>query len=386
MKKIFLFTLPVLALGVGVYSFTGLAKEPSSETPSAAPIEVSVGAVGKSEIAATESLPGRVTPFRQSEVRPQVEGIITKRMFEEGGTVEQGQQLYQIDDSRYKALYNSAIADLRSAEADIKSLRARAERYESLVKVSAVSQQQYEDAMADYARSKAAVSVAQAAVDLAKVNLDYTKVYAPISGRIGRSYVTEGALVSSNQEQALATITQLNPVYVDIQQSGTGMEIERLRARLSDTQDSIPVSLLVAGKAGTENYPHEGRLKFSEVTVDETASSVTLRALFDNPEGKLLPGMFVRTALNMGSSEAVLVPQRATIRTADGQLKIWTIDAENKAVQKTIKSDQAYGDQWIVSEGLQPGEQVILEGYQKVREGAVVSPVEPQSQNKTAQN
>ncbi len=385
MKKILLITLPVVTIGLGVYSFVGVAKETSPATVTAPLIEVSVRTIGKSTIVATESLPGRVTPFRQSEVRPQVEGIITQQMFEEGGNVEKGQQLYQIDDSRYKALFNSATADLRSAEAEVRSVQAKAARSEALIKINAVSQQEHEDTVATYAKSKAGVAVAQAAIDLAKVNLDYTKVYAPISGRIGRSYVTEGALVSSNQQQALATITQLNPVYVDIQQSGSGIEIEQLRARLSDSQDSIPVTLLVTGKTGTENYPHEGRLKFSEVTVDATASSVTLRALFDNPEGKLLPGMFVRTVLNLGTSEAVLVPQRATTRTADGQLKVWIIDAGNKATQKAIKSDQAYEDQWVVSQGLQPGERVIMEGYQKVREGMVVAPVEAQSQNKTVQ-
>lgn len=386
MKKILLITIAVLTIGLGVYSLTGFAKDNAAVTkPTAPPVEVSVATIGMSKIAANESLPGRVTPFRQSEVRPQVEGIITQQMFEEGSNVEKGQQLYQIDDSRYKALFNSATADLRSAEAEVKSVQAKAARSESLIKINAVSQQEHEETVATYAKAKAGVAVAQAAIDLAKVNLDYTRVYAPISGRIGRSYVTEGALVSSNQQQALATITQLNPVYVDIQQSGSGIEIEQLRARLSG-QDSIPVTLLVTGKSGTENYPHEGSLKFSEVTVDATASSVTLRALFENPEGKLLPGMFVRTVLHLGSSEAVVVPQRATTRTADGQLKVWIIDVDNKATQKTIKSDQAYEDQWVVTEGLKPGDRVIMEGYQKVRDGMIVSPVEAQAQNKTVQN
>ncbi len=318
----------------------------------------------------SQSLPGRISPFRQSQVRPQVDGIITQRLFEEGIDVEKGQQLYQIDDARYKAALNSAIADLKSAKANVKTVQARAKRYEDLVKINAVSQQEYDDAKAELDQASAAIAVTQAAVDVAKVNLGYTKVYAPISGRISRSVVTEGALVTANQSQYLAVITQLDPVYIDMQQSG--VEAIKLRSRMVG-KDSIPVHLTMGDQDGVD-YPYKGELKFSEVTVDETTGSIALRALIDNPDGVLLSGLFVRAKLDLGQDNVILLPQRAAMRTPDGGLTTWIVDKNNQAQPRSIKVERAYGDNWIVSEGLQAGDRVIIEGYLKVGPGAPVSP------------
>lgn len=325
-----------------------------------------------------QQLPGRVSPYRQSQVRPQVDGIITARLFEEGADVEEGQQLYQIDDARYKAALNSAMADLQSAEANLKTVEARAKRYEELVKIDAVSQQEYDDVKAQLDQAKAAIAVAQAAVDTAQVNMNYTKVYAPIAGRISRSFVTEGTLVTANQAQFLATITQLDPVYIDMQASGT--EALYLRSRMMG-QETVPVHLTLDDKTG-KDYPREGTLKFSEVTVDETTGSIALRALMPNPDALLLPGMFVRATLDLGRDEVLLVPQRATIRTPEGGLTVWVVDGEGKAQPRPVQVEQAYENNWIVAGGLKAGDTVIVEGYQKVAPGAPVSPV-PWQQGET---
>jgi membrane fusion protein (multidrug efflux system) len=215
--------------------------------------------------------------------------------------------------------------------------------------------------------------VAQAAVDLAKVNLDYTKVYAPISGQIGRSFVTDGTLVTANQSQALAMITQLDPIYVDMQQSLAETDVTNIQEQMA-AGGEIPVHLMI-GKENEKAYAHQGTLKFSEVTVNELTSSVTLRALFNNPDGTLLPGAFVRALLDLGDTEVILVPQRATTRTPEGKLKVWTIDAEGKAQPRIVTASQAHEDQWIVQEGLNPGDKLIVEGYQKVQPGAPVTAV-----------
>lgn len=334
------------------------------------PQAVSVLPLATQTINMTYKLPGRVTAYRQSQVRPQVDGIITARLFEEGSTVEKGQPLYQIDDARYRAALNSTLADLKSAEASVKTVEARANRYTELVKIDAVSQQEYDDVVAQLDQAKAAIAVAQAAVDVAQVNLDYTKVYAPIDGRISRSFVTEGALVTASQSQHLATITQLQPVYVDMQQSGA--EAVDLRAYMTG-QDKISVTLYL-DDASQKKYPHKGELKFSEVTVDETAGSVTLRAQVPNPDELLLPGLFVRAQLDLGAHELLLVPQRAATRMPDGSLQVWTVNEDNKARPRTVTASQSHGSNWIVSSGLKAGDKVIVEGYQKVGPDMVVAP------------
>ncbi len=334
------------------------------------PPSVAVLELKEQTITMTRSLPGRISAFRQSQIRPQVNGIITERLFEEGAYVEKGQQLYQIDDARYKAELTSADADLKSAKSTIASIESRTKRYQNLVKIDAVSKQEYEDVKAELDQAKAAVAVAQASVDLAQVNLDYTKVYAPISGRIGRSLVTEGALVTANQSQAMAVITLLDPVYVDMQQSSQeAMELQQMRL---SGQEKIPVSVLL-GESNEQIYPHQGNLSFSEVTIDETTGSITLRATVPNPDGVLMPGLFVRTSLALGKKTALLVPQRASTRNADGSISVMIVDDKNKVQPRAIKVRDAYEDSWIVSEGLAPGDKVIIEGYQKVAPNSVVS-------------
>ncbi len=384
MKKIFpLLMLAFLLAGGGWYWWHKSNEGAQSASSAAArpPQAVAVLELKPQTIRFTQQLPGRISPYRQSQVRPQVDGIITARLFEEGADVEEGQQLYQIDDARHKAALNSAKADLASARANVKTVEARAKRYEDLVKINAVSEQEYDDVKAQYDQATAAIAVAQAAVDVAQVNLDYTKVYAPISGRISRSFVTEGTLVTANQAQNLATITQLAPVYIDMQQSGS--EAIHLRSRMIG-KEIVPVHLILDDKTG-KDYPHEGTLKFSEVTMDETTGSIALRALMPNPDGLLLPGLFVRAMLDLGQDDVLLVPQRATIRTPEGGLTVWVVDEEGKAQSRPIQVEQAYKDNWIVTDGLKADDTVIVEGYQKVGPGAPVSPV-PWQKNETTQS
>lgn len=384
-KPVLLIILISLIVGAGVAYWwkTSHAQQDEAQAQQA-PTSVAVKTLQVEKIDITYQLPGRITPFRQSQVRPQVDGIVIERLFEEGADVEKGQQLYQIDDARYKASLNSAMADLKSAEASIKTIEARADRYKDLVKINAVSKQEYDDAVAELDQAKASIAVAQAAVDMAQVNLDYTKVYAPITGRISRSFVTEGALVTANQSQHLATITQIDPVYIDMQQSGTAAL--SLRSRTAG-KEAIPVRVMVDENTG-EYYPTEGELKFSEVTVDETTGSITLRALIQNSEGVLMPGLFVRAELEMGEEDVILVPQRATTRNADSSLTLWVVDQDGKAQKRTIEVAQTYKDDWVIQSGVSEGDRVIVTGYQKVAKGASVNPSEwqkPSSSNEASE-
>tara|TARA_Y100001934_G_scaffold276669_1_gene373725 strand:+ start:531 stop:1739 length:1209 start_codon:yes stop_codon:yes gene_type:complete len=371
-KSLIIIPIICIALAVGAYFlfFVGESDDASQANAQQQAMAVSVIEIEEQKIVFEKSLPGRVTPFKQSQVRPQVDGIITQRLFQEGAFVEKGEQLYQIDDARYKATLNSALADLKSANATVKSVESRTKRYEELIDINAVSQQELDDVRAEYDQAQASVAIAQAAVEIAQVNLDYTKVYAPISGRIGKSLVTEGALVTANQSQHLSVITQLDPIYVDIQQSGgDGL---KFRSRLSKLR-SVPVTVFIDDKSKTP-YEQKGALKFSEVTVDETTGSVALRAIFPNPDNVLLPGLFVRTVLNLGEQDVILVPQRATQRKPDGSLGLWIVDENNQAQSKQIKAMEAYKDYWIVDEGLKVGDRVIVEGYQKVGPNMAVNP------------
>lgn len=335
------------------------------------PTAVSTYQLKTETISREEILPGRVSAFKQAEIRPQVVGIITKRLFEEGSYVEQGQALYQIDDTPYRAAVTSANADLVSAEADLKVSTAKEKRFKKLIETNAVSGQAYDDVIAELERAKAAIAVANANIEVAQVNLDFTRVYAPISGRIGRSSVTEGALVTANQSDSLTTITQLDPIFVDISQPGTSSM--RLRSEMAGRTD-IPVEIILDSTTG-QTHSHKGALKFSDVVVDETTGSVGLRALVPNPDQLLLPGLFVRTNIELGQREAVLVPQRATTRNPDGSLTVWVVDENNQVNPRQITISSGYEDQWIVAAGIEAGETIIIEGYQKVRPGATVSPI-----------
>jgi membrane fusion protein (multidrug efflux system) len=325
----------------------------------------------------TTELPGRTSPYLIAEVRPQVNGIIQKRVFTEGGDVKAGQVLYQIDPATYQAAFASAKAAEARAEANLIPARLKAERYRDLVKINAVSQQDYDNADAALKQAEADVASAKAAVETARINLAYTRVTAPISGRIGRSSVTDGALVTANQPAALATIQQFSSMYVDVTQSSA--DLLKLRQNLASGlmrnggAAQARVRLLLEDGS---SYPLPGSLKFSEVTVDQSTGSITLRAVFPNPKQTLLPGMFVRAILEEGESpDAILVPQRGVSRNPKGEALVMVVGAEDKVEPRPIKVVRTVGDSWLVSEGLKTGDRVILEGLQKARPGTVVKVV-----------
>ncbi len=346
--------------------------------PQMGPPEVGVMEVKQQRVVLTTELSGRTSPYLIAEVRPQVGGIIKKRLFVEGSDVKPGQVLYQIDPASYEAAFASAKATQARAEATLSSTRLKAERYQELVKTKAVSQQDNDDAQAAYKQAEAEVAVARAAVDTARINLGYTRIVAPIAGRIGRSSVTEGALVTSNQAAALATIQQISTMYVDVTQSSA--EMLKLKQNLAGgvlkkdaASAQARVKLLLEDGS---SYPQPGTLKFSEVTVDQSTGSITLRAVFPNPRQVLLPGMFVRAVLEEGVDEqAILVPQRGVSRNPKGEAMVMAIGAEEKVEPRIIKVLRTVGDAWLVAEGLKPGDRVILEGLQKARPGTPVKAV-----------
>lgn len=339
--------------------------------------EVGVVTLAPQSVAITTELPGRTTPYRVADVRPQVGGVILKRLFTEGAEVKAGQQLYQIDPATFEASYASAQATLARAEATQKSARLKAERYKSLVEASAVGKQDYDDAVAAAGQADADVASGKAGLETARINLVYTKVLAPISGRVGRSSVTEGALVTTGQATSLATVQQLDPIYVDVTQSST--DILRLRRELADGRlqkaaDGQAVARLIL-EDGSE-YPEVGKLLFSEVTVDTGTGSVTLRAVFPNPKRLLLPGMFVHARLEEGVSDnTLLVPQQGVSRNQRGEPTALVIGADDKVEMRVLKVDHTIGDKWLVTDGLKAGDRVIVEGLQKVRPGAPVRAV-----------
>ena len=369
----------IAALGVLVVSalLTGCGKKTAAAPPSAGPPEVGVVTVQPQQVAITTELPGRTSASLVAEVRPQVSGIIQKRVFTEGSDVKAGQLLYQIDPATYQAAFASAKAAEARAEANLLPARLKEERYKDLVKIKAVSQQDYENAYASLKQAEADVASAKAAVETSRINLAYTKVIAPISGRIGKSAVTDGALVTANQPAPLATIQQLGSMYVDITQSSA--ELLRLQQNLASGQLQRGGAARARVKLLLENgaaYPLEGTLKFSDVTVDQSTGSVTLRSLFPNPNQILLPGMFVRAVVQEGVKEqAILVPQRGVSRNPAGNPVVMVVGAEEKVEPRVIKADRTVGDSWLVSEGLKAGDRVILEGIQKARPGTPVKAV-----------
>ena len=324
----------------------------------------------------TTELPGRITPRLIAEVRPQVSGIIKKRLFTEGSDVEAGQVLYRIDPATYRAALASAEAALARAEANLIPARLKEERYRELVQIKAVSRQDYDEVGAALKQAEAEVAASKAAVETARINLAYTSVKAPISGRIGRSAVTTGALVTANQGKPLATIQQLDPVYVDVTQSTADLlRLKRSLAsgRLKKNGAKAQVHLLL--EDGTR-YDLPGTFGFSDVTVDQSTGSVTLRTVFPNPDLLLLPGMFVRAVIEEGvNEEAILVPQRGVTRNPSGSAMVMVVGAEEKVEPRVIKVSRTVGDKWLVSEGLKAGDRVILEGLQKARPGTPVKAV-----------
>ena len=364
----------LLAAGMMV---TGCGKKTAGTPPPSGPPEVGVVTIQLQRVALTTELPGRTSPHLIAEVRPQVSGIIQKRLFTEGSDVTAGQVLYQIDPATYQAAYASAKAALARAEANLIPARLKEERFRDLVKVKAVSQQDYDDASAAIKQAEADVAAAKAAVETARINLAYTRVTAPISGRIGRSTVTDGALVTANQPTALATIQQLSSMYVDVTQSSSELLIlkRNLASGLLKNNGSAQARVKLLLEDGSA-YPLPGTLKFSEVTVDQSTGSLTLRAVFPNPQQLLLPGMFVRAILEEGVNEqAILVPQRGVSRNPKGEALVMVVGAENKVEPRTITVVRTVGESWLVSAGLKAGDRVILEGVQKARPGTTVKAV-----------
>ena len=335
---------------------------------------VTVVTVQPESVPVTTELPGRTSPYLVAELRPQVSGIVKSRLFKEGSVVQAGEVLYEIDQATYQATFDSARAGLARAEANLDAARLKAGRHAELVKIEAVSQQANDEAQAAMKQAQADVGAARAALERARIDVAYTRVTSPIAGRIGRSSVTPGALVTANQAAALATVQQLDPIYVDLTQSSA--ELLRLKRDFESGTlqraggNGVPLQLVL--EDGSE-YGARGKLAFSEVTVDPTTGSVTLRAVFPNPKGELLPGMYVRARLTQGTQENIfLVPHAAVSRDPKGNATVMVVNGENKAELRTVKAAQSFGDKWVVTEGLAAGDRIIVEGLQRVKPGAPV--------------
>ncbi|WP_395317171.1 efflux RND transporter periplasmic adaptor subunit [Variovorax sp. UC74_104] len=361
-----LFPLSLLVLAA-----CGARQAPDTE---AAPPEVGVMALHAGDVPVHTELSGRTAAFRVSEVRPQVNGIVRKRLFEEGSMVRTGQVLYEIEPGPFEAAHEQAQAALANAQASIASLRGKAERFGELVKANAVSRQEHEEAQAALVQAEAGVKAAKAALKAARINLEFTRIEAPISGRIGRSSVTEGALVAPGQATALATIQRIDPIYVDVVQSS--LELTRLKRRFI-SGDMAPASTRVSLRMEDGlPYPHAGTLKFAEVAVDAATGSVTLRAEFPNPQGLLLPGMYVRAQVESGvERQAVLAPQRGVARNEKGEPTALVVGAGDKVELRTLEVRSALGDQWIVTGGLHEGDRLVVDGLQRAHPGDKVKPV-----------
>ncbi|AAV81542.1 efflux RND transporter periplasmic adaptor subunit [Idiomarina loihiensis] len=336
--------------------------------------QVDVITVTPESISLSTDLPGRTAAYRVAQVRPQVSGVLLKRTFEEGTFVEKGQQLYQIDPAVYEAELASAKAEVESAKAVLRSSELRYKRFQELLEENAVSQDEFDSAEATFYQNKAAVSVAEAQLKNARINLEYTKVNAPINGVIGRSNFTEGALLTASQTEPLVTINQLDPIYVDINQSSKQfMELQadiksgRIQA---NEKGNAPVRLKLNGL----DYDQKGELLFSEVSVDEDTGAILLRAEFPNPDKTLYPGMFVRAEVSEGTiNSAIKVPQTAVTRDPRGRPYVMLVNDDKKVEQRMITTERAVGSSWLVSEGLKEGDTVITSGLQKIRPGASVT-------------
>ncbi|HMW29954.1 MAG TPA: efflux RND transporter periplasmic adaptor subunit [Plasticicumulans sp.] len=369
----------VLPLSLVAVTLSGCDEPQAAVKPAApAPVEVGVVEIRPEPLTLTTELPGRTRAHLVAEVRPQVGGIIEQRLFREGAEVGAGELLYRIDPASFQAAYDSAKAALAKAQADIRSVQLKAERYKDLVRIKAVSDQDYDDARAALAQAQAEVEAQKAALETARINLDYTQVRAPIAGRIGRSSVTPGALVTADQTTALATIQQLDPVYVDVQRSSTEwLELQQAlkSGRLSHPGADGSITVRLKLEDGSD-YPQTGRLLFSEVTVDAGTGAITLRAEFPNPDQRLLPGMYVRAVLEEGiAQQALLVPQRAVSRDARGKASALVVNADGKAERRDLVTERAVGDRWLVTTGIAAGERVIVDNLQKVKAGALVKPL-----------
>jgi len=342
-----------------------------AEAPKTGPIDVGYVVLKATDLPITTTVSGRTSAFLSAEVRPQIGGIIQQRLFEEGAIVKQGQALYQIDPRPAQATLSAAEAGLAVAQANLTSLEQKAHRAKALIAIKAISQQDFEDAQTAYDLAKANLLSAKSALDMARINLGYTKVYAPISGHVGMSSITPGALVSVGQAQALTTLQDTSKIYVDVTQSAS--ELLRLRS-VQSSINKIAIELVMEdGRL----YPLKGHLSFADVSINPSSGTASLRAVFDNPEGKLLPGLFVRAHLIEAiSKDAIIVPQKAVSRTPQGEASVYIVGSDGTAQLKMIKLDGMYGDQWHVISGLSVGDKVITEGLMRLRPNAPIKPSE----------
>jgi membrane fusion protein (multidrug efflux system) len=360
----------LLTLSLGV---TACGKKPAA-MPMGGATDVGVVVVSSGPVSMTAELSGRTSAYLDSEVRPQVGGIIKSRLFTEGGYVKQGQSLYQIDPAPFQAQYASAQAAVAQAKAAQTTAKLKAERYAELVKINAVSKQDNDDAQAALAQADASVASANAALQTAGINLQYTKVIAPISGVISKSSVTPGALVTASQATELAKIQNIDQIYLDINQSVNDVMALQRAAASGTVGEANTADVELILQDGTV-YPLKGKLQFSGVSVDEATGTVTLRALFPNPNRTLLPGMFAKARIVSGVvNNGILVPQPAVTRDPKGNALVMVVTKDNKAAVRPIQVAQTVGDKWLVTGGLQPGERVIVEGLQKVQPDAPVKP------------
>jgi membrane fusion protein (multidrug efflux system) len=349
--------------------------------------EVTVVTVHKEPVPVTTDLPGRTSAYLVAQVRARVDGIVQKREFKEGADVRAGQRLYQIDPAPYRAALDSALAALQKAQASVTAMNAQAERYKILIGGNGVSRQEYDNAIAAQAQAAADVASSEAAVRTARINLGYTDVVSPISGRIGPSQVTQGAYVQASAATPMATVQQIDPVYVDLNQSSVeGLQLRRdvANGRLNlNGPDQAKVTLLL--EDGTQ-YPESGTLQFTDITVDPSTGSVTVRAIFPNPHQMLLPGMFVRARIDQGVDDtAMLVPQVGVTHNSQGQATALVVGPDNKVATRIIQTTRTLGDQWVVQGGLNEGERVIVAGVQKAQPGMTVRAMEAPIKTASAQ-
>ena len=370
----------ILAAAVLTVLIAGCGKSGDAHGPGAGgappPAEVGVVTVSQKDVGLITELPGRLEASRVAQVRARAAGILQKRLFREGSDVKAGQALFTIDSAPYAAQVASAKASQARAEANLAQAAALAERYKPLVAANAVSKQEYANAVAAQKQAEADVAVAKASVQTATINLDYAHVTAPISGRIGRALVTEGALVGQGEATQLAVIQQINPMFVNFTQSAT--EVMKLRNALENGQlkraeGPQAASVRIVLEDGSE-YAKPGRLLFSDLTVDPTTGQITLRAEVPNPTGELLPGLYVRVRLEQAQASAFTVPQQAVTRTSQGDT-VMVVGADGKVSPRTIKISSAKGNQWVVLDGLKDGDKVMVDGFQKLQPGATVKPV-----------
>lgn len=369
---------PRVLMAIAVAAFLAACGDGGAQRPPQGVPEVGVATIAPHPIVASTELSGRLSAIRVADVRPQVQGIVMKRLFSEGSMVAAGAVLYQIDPSSYQASYDQAVGTLVKAQATADAAQTKATRYTDLSKIDGVSKQDYDDAISSLQEAKADVVADRAALKTAAINLGYTKIVSPIAGRIGKSSVTEGALVTAEQTTALATVQATSEMYLDVTRSS--VDWLRLQKEFASGQlqqagnDGAVVHLVMEDGSG---YTHAGKLLFSDITVDATTGSVTLRCVFPNPEGVLLPGMFVRARLEEGvNQQAITVPQLAVSRASDGSASVLTVGADSKVVQTPVTANTANGANWVVTSGLKAGDRVIVSGSQKAQTGAIVKAVE----------